>query len=75
MWNLESGHVKWQQRARELFQPFDRGTPQYYRGLWREGFKVPAFSKNFEEPEEKQVSWYRNMDDQGVRPLVAQIRN
>jgi hypothetical protein len=59
--------VGWQQRIRELYQPLDRGTPQYWKGLWREGFKTPAFGKNFEQPEEKQVSWYRVVDDQTVR--------
>jgi hypothetical protein len=53
-------------RIRELYQPYDRGTPQYYRGWWREGFKAAAFGKNFQDPEEKQVSWYRTVDDQSV---------
>lgn len=66
IWNLESGNVKWQARIRELYQPYDKGTPQYWKGWWREGFKAPAFGKNFQDPEEKQATWYNTITDDSV---------
>lgn len=66
IWNLESEQVEWQRQVRELYQPFDKGTPQYWKGLWKEGFKTEAFKQNFEAPEDQQVSWYRAVDDQKV---------
>lgn len=73
IWNIESNKTEWQARVRELYQPYDKGTPQYWKGLWREGYKTSAFKKNFQEPEEKDVIWYKTVEDQTVCLTVSSV--
>lgn len=68
LWNLESAEKPFIKRARELFEPYDLGTPQYYRGLWRRCFDDPAYKELFQESakEEETFGWERGITDQGV---------
>lgn len=44
--------AKWVASARDAYEPFEQGTPQYRHGLWRQTFTTPGYKENFAEPEE-----------------------
>ncbi|ODN73892.1 hypothetical protein, variant [Cryptococcus amylolentus CBS 6039] len=66
IWNLESQSPSWQGLLRKTYQPFDLGSPQYYKGWWRKMFENPVYGELFEVQEEKQVGWSAEMTEQGV---------
>jgi hypothetical protein len=67
IWNLESNATPWHAKIRELYQPHDRGTPQYYKGWWRQGFETVAYKELFAGKEEKSVEWSLGMTEDQVR--------
>ncbi|WVQ80799.1 hypothetical protein IAT38_002905 [Cryptococcus sp. DSM 104549] len=66
IWNLEASLPTWQKTLRDTYEPFDLGTPQYYRGLWRKMFDTPAYSELFEPQEEWQTSWAVGLTEDGL---------
>lgn len=62
-WNIESNDPGYYRALRELYQPLDLGSPQYYRMLWRKMFDVDVYKASFEPPEETQVRWSVEMDE------------
>lgn len=72
VWNIESNRTGWHKAIRELYQPFDMGTPQYYKGWWRRGFESKAYQDLFEAPEETTSEWGLGMtEDQLVNRLFS----
>jgi hypothetical protein len=57
IWNLESDSPLYQRAIRDLYEPLDLGTPQYYKGLWRRCFDSIAYKELFEPPEESSSVW------------------
>ncbi|WVQ72345.1 hypothetical protein IAR50_001896 [Cryptococcus sp. DSM 104548] len=66
IWNIESQSPAWQGLLRETYQPFDLGTPQYYKGWWRKMFDNPAYGELFDKQEERQVGWHAGITEQGL---------
>ncbi|KAK4686483.1 hypothetical protein P7C73_g3647, partial [Tremellales sp. Uapishka_1] len=72
IWNLEHKQPGWTTELREFYEPYDLGTPQYYRGLWRDTFKVPAYDELFEAPQESTSRWSLPMtEDQLVERITS----
>jgi hypothetical protein len=63
IWNLESSCNLFHASIRALYEPYDLGTPQYYKGWWRKGFEVPAYKELFEPPEEGTSEWALGMTE------------
>ncbi|WVW81347.1 hypothetical protein I302_103338 [Kwoniella bestiolae CBS 10118] len=57
IWNLESRQPHWQGEIRDSYEPYDLGSPQYYKGLWRKMFETQAYMELFEEKEEWITTW------------------
>jgi len=57
VWNLEANTDEWHQSLRDLYQPLDLGSPQYYRGLWRKMFDTQAYKTLFDPVEEDHFPW------------------
>lgn len=56
-----------QRRIRELYNEYDRGTPQQYKGWWRTCFETDAFKDGFEkEVVERSVDWTVGLTEQNV---------
>ncbi|WVO16072.1 hypothetical protein L204_103737 [Cryptococcus depauperatus] len=64
IWNLESNCPTWQGDLRNTYQPYDLGTPQYYKGLWRSMFDTNAYKELFHKQEEHKISWSMGITDQ-----------
>jgi SAM-dependent methyltransferase len=72
VWNLESNADAWHAALRELYQPLDLGSPQYYRMLWRKMFDTAAYKDLFEPAAEAHFPWEMGMDeDQVVERLFS----
>lgn len=72
VWNLESNEEPWAAELREVFQAMDRGSPQYYRGLWRAMFDCSAYTELFQPAEEQHFKWDLGMtEDQLVDRLFS----
>jgi len=56
IWNLEDLETPWVAEIRNLYEPYDIGTPQFRLGLWRKMYEVPSF-KLFKEHKEQEVTW------------------
>ncbi|TXT10672.1 hypothetical protein VHUM_02177 [Vanrija humicola] len=65
IWNLETKDG-YQGQAREFYQPYDLGTPQYYRMRWRAMADTPAFTELFEPLEETKFTWTSPVTEDGV---------
>ncbi|WWC85423.1 uncharacterized protein L201_000286 [Kwoniella dendrophila CBS 6074] len=57
IWNLESYIPEWQAKIRESYQPYDLGTPQYYKGWWKKMYETKAYKDLFEEKEDYKTRW------------------
>ncbi|OCF42138.1 hypothetical protein I317_03989 [Kwoniella heveanensis CBS 569] len=57
IWNLEAFEPQWQADVRTAYQPYDLGSPQYYKGWWRKMFDTQAYKDLFEEKEEVGFKW------------------
>ena len=66
IWNIESNEPGWYQSVRDLYQPLDLGTPQYYRGWWRKCFEVEACHELYEPPEQGTSEWTIGMTEDQV---------
>ena len=71
-WNIESNDPGYYRALRELYQPLDLGSPQYYRMLWRKMFDVDVYKTSFEPAEETQVQWSVEMDEDKVCLLALE---
>ncbi|KAK8844700.1 hypothetical protein IAR55_006549 [Kwoniella newhampshirensis] len=72
IWNLESYTPSWQAAIREAYQPYDLGTPQYYKGLWRDMFETVAYKELFEDKEEWKTEWSVGItEDQLINRLFS----
>lgn len=69
VWNLESSSSKIQRDLRALYEPYDLGSPQYYKMLWRKGFETPAYKELFEPPAESHTEWAWGMTEDSVSGL------
>lgn len=65
IWNLESNKDPWHAGLREIYQPLDQGSPQYYRGLWRKMSDAKAIAL-FEDVEESHYDWAMEMNEDSV---------
>lgn len=67
VWNLEptSSHISSTVRH-SIYEPYELGTPQYHRGLWRSMFDVPAYNELFEPPQEASYAWSLGMTEESV---------
>lgn len=75
MWNIESNRTGWHKAIRELYQPFDMGTPQYYKGWWRRGFESKAYQDLFEAPEETTSEWGLGMTEDQVSVFLLYMQD
>ncbi|WRT63286.1 uncharacterized protein IL334_000190 [Kwoniella shivajii] len=66
IWNLESQSTQWQKSVRENYQQHDLGSPQYYKGWWREMFNTKAYKDLFEEKVEWSTEWGRGITEDGL---------
>lgn len=66
IWNLESGEEGWHKRLREVYQPHDLGSPQYYRKLWRAMFDTKAYKELYSPAEETSFPWEMGMNEDQV---------
>ncbi|GFZ44789.1 hypothetical protein JCM24511_02515 [Saitozyma sp. JCM 24511] len=66
VWNLESSSAKLQTDLRALYEPYDLGSPQYYKMLWRKGFEVEAYKELFEPPAESHTEWAWGMTEDSL---------
>lgn len=71
VWNLESSSAKLQTDLRALYEPYDLGSPQYYKMLWRKGFEVEAYKELFEPPAESHTEWAWGMTEDSVSRSAA----
>ncbi|KAL1408896.1 hypothetical protein Q8F55_005710 [Vanrija albida] len=65
LWNLET-RDGYQGALRDYYQPFDLGTPQYYRMRWRAMVDTPAYAELFEPLEETKFAWSSPVTEDGV---------
>ncbi|KLT44996.1 S-adenosyl-L-methionine-dependent methyltransferase [Cutaneotrichosporon oleaginosum] len=70
IWNLESDADAFHRDLRAAYQAHDLGSPQYYRGLWRQMFETPAYHDLFASKEEHRFAWDVGIDEDAV---VARI--
>ncbi|KAL7420224.1 hypothetical protein Q5752_005191 [Cryptotrichosporon argae] len=66
IWNLESSASAFQSAVRAHYEPYDLGTPQYYRGQWRATFAAPACGELFAPVEEAHFAWDVGMTEDGL---------
>ncbi|WVF66620.1 hypothetical protein IAT40_001360 [Kwoniella sp. CBS 6097] len=66
IWNLESFQPQWQADIRKAYQPYDLGSPQYYKGWWRKMFDTEAYKELFEKKEEVSFDWDVGMNEDQV---------
>ena len=43
IWNLEDRETDWVAKVRDAYEAYERGTPQYRLGWWRETFKTSEY--------------------------------
>ncbi|RXK34966.1 hypothetical protein M231_07780 [Tremella mesenterica] len=63
VWNIESNELGWFRSLRELYEPLDLGSPQYYRGLWRQTFEAETYKNGLQPPEMGTSEWEMVMDE------------
>nr|XP_019014097.1 uncharacterized protein I206_00179 [Kwoniella pini CBS 10737]OCF52878.1 hypothetical protein I206_00179 [Kwoniella pini CBS 10737] len=63
IWNLESFQPEWQKKLRLKYQNFDKGSPQYYKGLWKEMYNTNSFKELFKEKIEWSTKWFIGMTE------------
>ncbi|KAH8116974.1 S-adenosyl-L-methionine-dependent methyltransferase [Phellopilus nigrolimitatus] len=57
IWNLEDREkARWVAELRDIYEKFEKGTPQFRLGLWRKVFDVPSYAKFFKPHEETVLS-------------------
>ncbi|WVQ94246.1 hypothetical protein IAU59_001324 [Kwoniella sp. CBS 9459] len=66
IWNLEAFQPQWQADIRKAYQPYDLGSPQYYKGWWRKMFDTEAYKTLFEVKEEVGFKWDVGMNEDQV---------
>lgn len=66
MWNLERRGTPWYDFIKPVYAEHDLGTPQYYKGLWKEGYDTEAYKQLFEPPVHEQDTWSLGMTEQAV---------
>jgi SAM-dependent methyltransferase len=72
VWNLEFNADPWHRRIRDLYQPLDLGSPQYYRGLWKAMFDTNAYKELYEPVHDEHLPWDMGMnEDQLVDRLFS----
>ncbi|WVR03154.1 hypothetical protein IAU60_000144 [Kwoniella sp. DSM 27419] len=72
IWNLEGSTPAYQAAIRAAYEPYNLGTPQYYKGLWRAMFDTKAYKEMFEEKEEWSTEWTKETTaDQLVERLFS----
>lgn len=53
IWNLEDREAaQWVAQLRDVYEPYEGGSPQFRLGLWRQVFDAPSYPKLFHPPEE-----------------------
>lgn len=70
IWNLEQNQDEWHQALRDLYQPLDQGSPQYYRGGWKKLYDTDAYKSLFEPAQIEQFPWHMGMTEEGIRDRI-----
>ena len=52
---LFSDTAQWVAQLRDVYEPYEGGSPQFRLGLWRQVFDAPSYSRFFQPPEETVV--------------------
>ncbi|BEJ16962.1 hypothetical protein CspHIS471_0603630 [Cutaneotrichosporon sp. HIS471] len=72
VWNLESDSDGFHKSLRETYQPHDRGSPQYYRMLWRSMYETTAYKDLYSPKQELHFPWEMGMtEDQVVDRVMS----
>ncbi|BEI86126.1 hypothetical protein CcaverHIS002_0604130 [Cutaneotrichosporon cavernicola] len=72
IWNLESDSAGLHKSLRETYQPYDQGSPQYYRMLWRSMYETTAYKRLYSPKQEVHFPWEMGMtEDQVVDRVMS----
>ncbi len=58
--------ASWVAQLRDLYEPYEQGTPQFRLDLWRQVFDTPSYQKHFKPHEEKNWQYKLTSDTNGV---------
>ena len=73
VWNQESQEIPWQRDIRALYQDYDKGTPQQYKGWWKSMYDTKAYTELFAPPEEHSIPWTVGLTEEQVGGLPPSL--
>jgi len=67
IWNMEDRDAaRWVSKLRDVYEPYDEGTPQFRLMLWRDTFECATYKAHFLPPEEPTFPWIIQTTKEGV---------
>jgi hypothetical protein len=62
--------VKWVADVRDLYEAYEKDTPQFRRNLWEAAFMTPSYITSFETPERFSTDWVVPATNKSVQDRV-----
>jgi hypothetical protein len=71
IWNLEDKQADFPLKVTSFFEPYNLGTPQYFKGLWRKMFDTAAYNELFDTQVETKHPWSVGVTEDSVSQNIT----